>query len=250
MLEEYYTNYDEDGRLKKDNVHAVEYQTTLHFLMKHLPCSSTVLDCCAGCGVYAFPLAKAGFKVTAGDLIQKHVDILNSENTNGLLECVYQGNVLDMSRFENGLFDAVLCMGVLYHLHDKDDREKCVAECLRVLKSGGIFIFAYINRNAVYINHFKNNVSDIETRKTILKDGKNSVFYAMDFDEPQKLTSKFEFQQITNIGVDGLIYPLYNEINALTLEEFNSYMEYHFASCEQPSIIGHSMHGLWIGRKI
>lgn len=37
MLEEYYNNYDEEGRMKRDNVHAVEYNTTMHFLKNTCP---------------------------------------------------------------------------------------------------------------------------------------------------------------------------------------------------------------------
>ncbi len=52
-----------------------------------------------------------------------------------------------MSVFESESFDAVLCMGAFYHLKSKEERRQCIAECLRVLKKGGIFILAYINRN-------------------------------------------------------------------------------------------------------
>ena len=171
MLEEYYNNYDEAGRLKKDNIHTIEYRTTLHFLLKHLPLSCSVLDCCAGCGVYAFPLAKKGYKVNAGDLMQKHVDIMNSSQEINLLQAVYCGNVLDMSCFVENSFDVVLCLGALYHLQTASEREKCVSECLCVLKSGGICAFSYINRNAIFINQFKQkpNGITVKHRRTIVK---------------------------------------------------------------------------------
>ncbi len=177
------------------------------------------------------------------------MDLLNVKNKDGLLECVYQGDVLDLSRFANESFDAVLCMGALYHLMERVDREKCVFECLRVLKSSGIFVFSYINRNAVYINHFCRSLSNVENQQQILKTGVNGVFYTMDFGEEDELIGKFQLDKITDAGVDGLIYPLYAQLNEATTEEFNAYMEYHLATCEQPTIIGHSMHGLWVGRK-
>jgi 2-polyprenyl-3-methyl-5-hydroxy-6-metoxy-1,4-benzoquinol methylase len=240
----------EQNRLQYDQARNIEFITTMHFLLKHLPKGCSVLDCCAACGAYPFPLAKAGYKVTAGDLIQEHVDILNAENKDGLLECVYQGNVLDMSRFADETFDAVLCMGALYHLMVQEEREKCVSECLRVLKNGGIFVFAYVSRNAVYINHFNRNSDTIQNRDEILKTGVNGMFYTMDFNEQNELAEKFPLDKITDIGADGLIYPLKPRLNELTPEEFDAYMKYHIMTCEQPSIIGHSMHGLWIGRKI
>jgi len=159
LIAHYLSGYGEQNRFQLDQAHTIEFITTMKYLLKHLPKGCTVLDCCAAGGAYAFPLAKEGYRITAGDLIKNHVDILNAENNDSLLEFVYQGNVLDMQQFDDAAFDSVLCMGALYHLMEREDREKCIAECLRVLKDNGIFAFAYINRNAVYINHFKNNLS-------------------------------------------------------------------------------------------
>ena len=249
LINHYLTGYGEQNRFALDRAHSIEFITSMRLLLSHLPKGCSVLDCCAAGGAYAFPLAAEGYRVTASDLVQAHVDILVERNNDGKLDCIYQGDVLDMSRFEDGAFDAVLCMGALYHLMERSDREKCVAECLRVLKTGGIFVFAYINRNAVYINHFLNNLSDSANGRAILKTGINGVFYTMDFGEPQELVSGFPLQKITDASVDGLIYPLKTRLNEATDDEFAAYMEYHFATCEQPSINGHSMHGLWIGRK-
>lgn len=250
MLYEYYNNYDEENRFKRDNVHKIEYITTLHYLMKYLPAGSHVLDCCAGAGAYAFPLAEVGYKVTAGDLVEKHVDLINSSDKRNLLDDVYQGNVLDLSRFFDNSFDAVLNLGSLYHLQTSDEREKAVSECLRILKIDGIFAFSYINRNACFINAFKKSPAEVESSLKLLdEDGENGVFYAMDFGEVEKLMSKFDIEKITNIGTDGLAFSFFDEINSLNQIQFNAYMKYHLATCEQPSIIGHSTHGLWIGKK-
>lgn len=216
LITYYGSSYGEQNRFRIDQAHSIEYTTTMHFLLKYLPKGCSVLDCCAAGGAYAFPLAKEGYRVTAGDLIQEHVDILNVENKDDLLESVYQGNVLDMSRFNDEAFESVLCMGALYHLMQQDEREKCITECLRVLKKGGIFVFAYINRNAVYINHFNSNYSDIENRKAVLKTGINEMFYTMDFNEPKELADKFPIEKITDVGVDGLIYPLKARLNKLS----------------------------------
>jgi len=75
----YYTSgisYGEQDRLRHSQEYSIEFLTTIHFLLKHLPKHCTVLDCCAGGGAYAFPLACEGYKVTAGDLVQEHVDML------------------------------------------------------------------------------------------------------------------------------------------------------------------------------
>ena len=250
LMSYYLSVYEEQNRLQSSQAHSIEFITTMHFLIKHMPKGCTVLDCCAGGGAYAFPLAREGYKVTAGDLVPAHVDILNAGNTSHVLEHVYQGDVLDMSRFPDQSFDVVLCMGALYHLVAPSDREKCVEECLRVLKSGGIFAFAYINRNAVYIHQFNRGESTPQELAAIRSTGVKDVFYTMDFNEPERLMSQFSVAKITDVGVNGLMRPLRERLNAVTPEEFSAYMAYHMETCEQPSILGHSMHGLWIGRKI
>lgn len=244
MIEEYYNNGDETGRLFRDRTNYIEYATTLKYLTEYLDGATTVLDCCAGGGVYAFPLAEQGYSITAGDFTRKHVDILNASENRHMLADVYHGDVRDLSRFGDNTFDAVLCLGALYHLFTESDREKCVSECLRVLKPDGVFMFSYINRNAVYIDHL-----NPKTGEQLLRDGANGIFYTMDFGEPDKLMSKFQAKKLTDIGIDGLRYPIADRITSLNDDEFDAYMRYHLDTCEQPSIIGHSMHGLWIGRK-
>lgn len=196
LLEEYYSAYDEAGRLHRDKVHSIEYITTMHYLLRTLPRGCSVLDCCAGCGVYAFPLAKAGCSVTAGDLMRKHVEILNASEDRRLLREVYQGDVRNMSRFADGFFDAVLCLGALYHLLSETEREKAVSECIRVLKRDGVFIFSYINRNAMFISGMKKCPSLIQEGFEIMKNdiGDGRIFLVWIFmnriNSPVNLASK------------------------------------------------------------
>jgi len=229
--------------------HRIEFVTTMKFLLDYLPKGCSVLDCCAGTGVYAFPLAKQGYQVTAGDLVEKHVEIMKQNDNENLLNDIYQGNVLDMSKFEDESFDAVICMGALYHLMSEKDRETCVSECLRVLKNDGILALAYINRNAMYIAQLGNENSSVESLNNILESGINRVFYGMDFGEMDELVNKFSLEKLTDVGVDGLVYPLFGRLNELSEAEFDAYMSYHLATCEHCSILGHSCHGLWIGKK-
>jgi len=249
-LETYYTeNYSEEVRLHRSQAHSIEFSTTMKFLLEYLPEGCNVLDCCAGAGVYAFPLARHGYQVTAGDLVEKHVEIMKQADKDALLTHIYQGDVLDMSKFEDQSFDAVICMGALYHLMSEKEREACIAECLRVLKNGGILALAYINRNAMYIAQLSDDNYSVENANKILDSGINRVFYGMNFGEMDELTNKFSLEKMTDIGVDGLVYPLFDRLNELSETEFADYLAYHLSTCQQSSILGHSCHGLWIGKK-
>ena len=248
-LSNYYENYEEDGRLDRDNGHKIEWLTSIKYLEKFIPKGSKILDCCAGTGQYSFWLAEKGFEVTAGDFVSKHTEIMKSSPKSKLLKHIYNGSVLEMPQFSAGQFDVVLCMGAYYHLQDETERIKAIKECLRVLKDGGLFVLAYINRNAVFINQFKNDPSTIGRQLAIMSNGKNDVFYASDFNEIEEMADKLKIKTIVNVATDGLMYPLIGEINSLDKEQFEKFLNYHFSVCEQPSILGDSMHGLYFGRK-
>lgn len=247
-LFDYYNSYDEHNRLERENAHKIEKVTTQIYLEKTLPTNATILDCCAGTGEYSFWLAQKGHKVLAGDIMPKHVDIMKASPKASLLKDIFTINVLDMSQLSDSSFDVVLCMGLFYHSHDKCDREKAISECLRVLKKDGIFVLAYINRNAIYINHFKRDPAQA-VYSNVMKHGQNGVFYGTDICEINEIVKSKQLKTLFNIGVDGLMYPLVEEINSLNDEQFEKYMEYHLLTCTNPSLIGHSMHGLYIGKK-
>ena len=90
---------------------------------------------------------------------------------------------------------------------------------------------------------------DIAKQAELIKTGDNNLFYAVDFDEIEQVAQKFNLTKIKNIGVDGSAYPLQKKINSLNRKQFNAFMGYHFSVCEEPSVIGNSMHGLLIAGK-
>lgn len=188
---QYYNNYDEEHRLNRDNAHRLEQITSTRYLKKILPPKAKVLDCCAGTGYYSFWLAEQGHQVTAGDIVPKHVDIMKSSDKAKHLDGIYLGNVLDMTRFKDESFDAVLCMGAYYHLLDQEKRDKCIQECLRVLKKEGILVVSYINKNAVFLNHFGSNPSQIFEYLDIMKNGIDGEFYGVSGEEINRLAEQF-----------------------------------------------------------
>ncbi|MDE5670965.1 MAG: class I SAM-dependent methyltransferase [Eubacterium sp.] len=248
-LQEYYSSGYEKTRLASDKAHSIEFITTIHYFDELLPRESKVLDCCAGGGIYSYYLAEKGFNVTAADLSSDNVEIIKANKKSELLSGIYNLNVLDMSVFKDESFDVVLCMGAFYHLKSKKERTKCIAECLRVLKKGGIFVLAYINRNPCVLYQFFQNPKDIAKQAELIKTGDNNLFYTAGFDEIGKIVKKFNLTKIKNIGVDGSAYPLQKKINSLNKKRFNDFMNYHFSVCEEPSVIGNSMHGLLIAGK-
>lgn len=145
----YYWDYDEDSRLIKDNAHRVEYETTIYYLDKYIDGNSKLLDISAGTGRYSLYYAMKGISVFALDIVDKHVKAIRDKliNLRDIKMSVDQGNALHLSRFQDGEFNSVLCMGPLYHLSDRNQQTGCLSECKRVLGTEGILAVAYINKD-------------------------------------------------------------------------------------------------------
>jgi ubiquinone/menaquinone biosynthesis C-methylase UbiE len=244
----FYNSYDEDNRLIKDNSHKVEFITNIYYIEKYCPPNGTILDACAGTGRYAFHLSKNGNKVTAGDIVPAYVDMIKSKNKeNNVLYEVKINDVLHMD-FRDNSFDVVLCMGALYHLKGENERNKAVNECIRILKPNGIIIVSYINKYAQMLIDLKRG-KKFKTVYDIYKGQEESIFIGSNPREIKYLMEGKNIETIKNIASDGCAYLLPEQINQATDEEFETWLKYHFETCEEESILGISLHGLYIGTK-
>jgi ubiquinone/menaquinone biosynthesis C-methylase UbiE len=252
ILKFYQEECDESTRLKSQSGQ-IEYITTMNYLSHYCEKGMKVLDACAGGGVYSFPLANMGCEVTAGDLIDVNVQhIVEINKKDNILKDVYQGSVLDLSRFPDEYFDVVLNLGSYYHLCNKEDRTQALRETLRVLKPNGVYFLAYINRCANYMAHleeFKNDLSFLQRYMTNGYIDHNNVFYSTTPELIQQEISEFPLIQLHNIAADGPMF-LYREIlDTMNEEEFTIFIGIHMQLCDKPSNLGFSEHALIIAKK-
>ena len=151
-VQNYYKHFDEKNRLKNDNSGKLEFLMTMGILEKNLPAVTdgtdiSVLDLGGGAGVYSFPLAKKGYKVTLADLSETLLEQARKQKEEDKIENLIscdQVNATDLSCYKDNSFDVVLLFGPLYHLTEKEEREKCVSEVWRVLKTGGKVFASFI----------------------------------------------------------------------------------------------------------
>lgn len=141
-------------RLFQDGYHQLEYIISMHFLEKHLPPKGLILDAGGGPGRYAIELAKKGYDIVLLDLSPKCLKIAKREVRKAGVEDrvkeIVEGSVTDLSRFNNELFDAVLCLGPFSHLLEKSDRERAASELVRVAKEEAPLFISVINRYGVF----------------------------------------------------------------------------------------------------
>jgi SAM-dependent methyltransferase len=108
-----------------------------------------VLEVGAGAGRFTVELARLGARVTAVDISPEQLRLneqhLAEESLEGSVEARELGDVLDLSRFEDGAFDAVVCYGgpLSWVLEGAD---RALDELLRVTKAGGQVFLGVMSR--------------------------------------------------------------------------------------------------------
>jgi len=249
----FYHELNEESERLESNPGRVEYITTMTYLNKVIPNNCVILDACAGSGKYAFTLAEEGHNVVAGDLVDVNVNMIRKQQEKTpLLKEVYEGNISDLSRFKDESFDVVLNFGAYYHMCDDCERKKSINESLRVLKNGGIYALAYINRYANYYRHGEEMLLDFGMFEYYMKNGhlKNAnLFYASSPEMVENEMREFKLEQMYNIASDGPLFCMRNTLNKMTEDTFNRYMKMHLSICENRSTLGISEHGLFIANK-
>ena len=228
----------------------MEYLTTIRYFDRLFKPGSRVLDACAGTGRYSFYLAEKGHFVTACDLVEHNVNIIKLKPNADKLTDIAVCDVLDLSRFEDKYFDVVLCMGALYHFRTNDLKEKAIRECTRVCRVGGMVVLAYITKIGAILANINDDDSNMDGLIKVIQDTDDrGLFYCAAPCEIDGIAVNCGLEKLHHIGVDGIIHNIGYKLNAATDENFQKFLEYHYATCEDESIIGTSVHGLWIGRK-
>ena len=144
-LVEYYRTRDESLRLGRGEG-LVEFERTQQLIRQAIPTASRVVDVGGGDGVHARWLAADGHEVVTLDLVPEHI-----ERARGSGLSAQVGDARELP-FPDSSFDVVLLLGPLYHLRDAGDRMLALGEAKRILRPGGLFVGAAINRSAVLVD--------------------------------------------------------------------------------------------------
>ena len=254
ILNDHYTNYDEDSRLIGSNHNKVEYITTLKYINPFLKPDSKILEVGAATGRYSLHFAELGYNVHAIDYVEHNIKILKSRIKKGMKIKAEQGDALDLSRFKDNTFDITLILGPLYHLYTLEDQKKAIEEAIRVTKEGGIIAIAYLTSDSIMIGwaldgHLIDG-QDVDFDKNYkIINSEEGVFAAFYIEEFKNIMKEFNVQHLNNITTDGMSEHLAEKIDALTEEEFKVWVDYHLSTCEREDLQGYSNHMLYICKK-
>jgi SAM-dependent methyltransferase len=144
----HYAEGRERGRLTSGQ--SLELLRTRVLLERFLPAApARVLDVGGGSGVYASWLADRGYQVRLIDPVPLHRE---QAATDGRFS-VAAGDARSLAEGDDS-YDAVLLLGPLYHLTERADRMRALAEARRVARPGGIVAAAVISRYASTFDGF------------------------------------------------------------------------------------------------
>lgn len=75
IISDFYGAYSEADRLTRSRHGQIEYATTMEYIDKYLKKGSRILEVGAGTGRYTLSLGKAGYDVTAVELVKANLEI-------------------------------------------------------------------------------------------------------------------------------------------------------------------------------
>lgn len=263
----YYKYFDEQNRLQSSGSGRLEFETTMEVLHGFLPEKGKILDLGGGAGAYSFPLADEGYSVTLADLSEELIDKAREYGKGRPLspESYDIVNATDLSRYADEEFDAVILLGPLYHLLEASEREKCVSEAGRVLKSGGVIFAGFIPRLSGtvgiidrYFNH-PNQVNAETLRQTFgtgkfrnLTDAGFQEGYYPTSDEIEELFSANGFSRMLLRSLRGIGYGKEDALYRLEKEDPEMYAaakQLLNETSTDRAIVETCSHAVYVGRK-
>jgi len=180
--------------------YALYHKVTLDNIRRFVPKEkgATILDAGGGTGIWSIELAKMGYNVVLTDIskgmldkAKKKIEELDLHSQIGIMV----SDICNMPEFSDNHFAMVLCQGD--PLSYCGDHKKALAECVRVLKPGGVLIASVDNR-ASALAWLKDTTDReavqqlLETGEVEMPTGKEEFTYTVHAFTPEQLKDLFE----------------------------------------------------------
>ena len=255
-LSQYYSSYNEDGRLNSRHG-AVEFLTTVRYIEKYLRPGMRILEIGAGTGRYSHHFARQGYRVDAVELVEHNIEVFRVNTQPGEDITIAQGNATDLHGFGDNTYDITLLLGPMYHLFAEEDKLQALSEAIRVTKKGGIVYVAYCGNDATILQFCfaRGMLKDDRYRQLVdpvtFKAGSDpaELFELHRPEEIEALRAHFAVTPLHLVASDGAARYLRPVLEEMDEELYRQYLQYHFVTCERRDMLGYSNHYLDIFRK-
>lgn len=244
----------------------LEYEVVFYLLHQYLPSSGAILDAGGGPGRYAVALAKQGYRVSLLDVSEANIRYaktkIQAAGVADRFDACAVGDARELRAFPGESFDAVLCMGPLYHLPAREDRLACLRECRRVLRpEAPLFVtvlprLTYL-RDALRSGTFANfvprqlHVFDEIAQKGYSADSQvPQIYYCRPDEVKMELErSGFELAELASChGCASFMDASVNEIGR-NAEAWNALVQWVIATCRDPQSLAMAEHLAGVGIK-
>ena len=263
--QEHYRQVDEDSR-HTGGVIQLEFARTQELIPRHLkPAPAIVLDVGGGSGIYSAWLANLGYEVHLSDVVPKHLEqaLMRSTRQARGIASMRVGDARHLEETDRSA-DAVLLLGPLYHLTERDDRLRSLREAYRVLRPGGLIFAAAISRFASLLDSLLHGFFDQPEFAPILaqdlEDGQhrnetgNPVYFTTAFfHRPNELAAEvgeagFRVEQV--VAIEGPGWAACDFVRLWADQQQRAPLLECVRQVEhEPAILGASAHFMAIGRK-
>lgn len=251
LLSDFYSNYDEDARLRSRHG-MVEFLTTMRYIEKYSEPGMRILEIGAGTGRYSHALAQMGYTVDAVELVEHNIEIFRRNTRSDEQITVRQGDARDLHMLEDNHYDMTLLLGPMYHLFTTEDQKKALSEAIRVTKSGGRVCVAYCGNDATMVQFCfgrgmlreerYQKLVDMQTFKASSDPAELFMLYRRE--EIDALLEGFPVNRLHFVGTDMATNYMRDCIDAMEDDLYELYLKYHFSICERPDLVGASHHFL------
>lgn len=248
-IEKHYNKHKEENRLLTRHG-KVEFAVAMKYIHDFLPAQNKqffkIADIGAGTGRYSVALAKEGFDVTAVELVKHNLEILESKHER--VKC-WPGNALNLSFLPDKIFDATILFGPLYHLHKEEEKLTALKEARRITKKGGTIFAAYLlNEYSILSYCFaQNRILELIKSGNVSKDfhivpKENELYDYVRIEDIDRLNNLSGLKRIKIFSPDGPADFMRKELNAMSEETFEKFIEYQICNAERPELLGAGSH--------
>ena len=255
IRERYKNPAGEDARSSLSRANGLEFLYTKKLVGEYIDKNTSVAEIGCATGHYGMYFADKCRDYTGIDLTPESIELFREKiKQNGLTNVTAAvGDATKLDNIEDSRFDAVLCLGPMYHL-PPEEREAVFSECKRICKQNGVIIFSYINKVAAYIKgcmltpakYPNKTVNDFILNRGV-DDIHSEVFF---FTMPEDMEERARAHGLSVLRNAGVNFTFTEKlINDMTDEQFKAWLEIADFMCSHPSCTGLSIHALLICRK-